>query len=90
MNPTSWLFVRGAESIRVVRPTDQSLLVLGPGPLRDVRDFRSDADVEAFQMALAERLSELGWVLLGPDVDRRGGEDRRRTSRSASDRRRGH
>jgi hypothetical protein len=87
MNPSSWLFVRGEESIRVVRPDIQSLIVLGPGPLRDIRDFRTGADVEAYQIQLAERLSELGWILLGADVDRRRGVDRRQQPRKTADRR---
>jgi hypothetical protein len=87
MTASSWLFVRGDESIRVVRPEGRGLVVLGPGALREVRDFGTEADLQEYQVALAERLSELGWVLLGPDVDRRKGTDRRRAPRTTADRR---
>jgi len=87
MTSSSWLFVKGEESIRVVRPGSGGLILLGPGPLRDVRDFANETDLQEYQVQLAERLGERGWILLAPDAERRSGQERRQTSRMSADRR---
>jgi hypothetical protein len=83
----SWLFIRGSESIWVERPYGSTLIVAGPGNHREQRDFIDDNALNAFQMALADRLAGEGWFLWAYDRDRRGGADRRRTARGSKDRR---
>jgi hypothetical protein len=82
------LFIRDSESIWVERPFASTLIVAGPGPYREQRDFIDDATLEAFQIALAERLAADGWFLWAHDGDRRGGTDRRAEPRPGTDRRR--
>lgn len=78
MRLASWLFLKDSQSIWVERLAERSLITAGPGPTRQQRDFISEAALEAFEMALAERLAADGWFLWG--VDR----DRRRAARPAS------
>ena len=71
MRLASWLFVKDSQSIWVERLAANSLITAGPGPTRQQRDFISEAALEAFQMALGERLAADGWFLWGVDRDRR-------------------
>ena len=84
---SSWLFIRGAESIWVERPFGTTLIVAGPDSHRERRDFIDAAALDAFQVALAERLAADGWFLWAHDSDRRRGIDRRSTPRPVPDRR---
>lgn len=86
MTPSSWLFVRGGESIRVVRPNAKALSVNGPGRERAERIFEGEAALQAYQMELAEQFSAAGWVLIGENHERRSGHERRASLRG-SDRR---
>ncbi len=81
MTPASWLFVRGPESIRVVRPAATVLNINGPGRARAERTFDGEAEVQAYQMKLAEEFSAAGFVLVGENRDRRNGHERRAVSR---------
>jgi hypothetical protein len=83
----SWLFLKGSESIWVERPHGHSMLVAGPGAIRDERDFADDSALEAYQIALAERLTASGWLLWDFDRDRRALRDRRQIPRNTPDRR---
>jgi hypothetical protein len=83
----SWLFLKGSESIWVERPHGLSMLVAGPGAVRDERDFADEDSLQAYQVALAERLTEGGWFLWGVDRERRQVRDRRGAQRSTPDRR---
>jgi hypothetical protein len=87
MRPGAWLFVRGEESIRIVRPPGCALIIHGPDRTRQRRDFDDEDTLQAFQVSIAERLTEHGWILFGVDVDRRSGKDRRRIARDSLDRR---
>ena len=87
MNLGSWLFIKGSQSIWVERPSTYSLVVAGPGPVREQRDFISDAALDAFQIGLAERLAGDGWFLWGVDRERRQRTDRRVVARATQDRR---
>jgi hypothetical protein len=87
MRPSSWLFVKGAESLRVVRPTATALCVDGPGRSRAQYTFDGEEQIQAYQVELAERLSAAGWVLVGEDRERRDGSERRVTLRNTPDRR---
>ena len=84
---SSWLFVRGSESIWVERPFGTTVIVAGPRSHREQREFISDDALQAFQVALAERLAGEGWILWAYDRDRRSGHDRRTASRATPDRR---
>jgi hypothetical protein len=84
----SWLFIRGSESIWVERPHGRVMIVAGPGAVRDVREFDTDPALDAFQVALAERLTSAGWFLWGVNRERRVSGERRSVARSSPDRRR--
>ena len=85
--PSSWLFIKDNKSIWVERPHGRLLVVAGPGPEHEQRDFISDEALDQFQMALAERLAGDGWFLWGVNRERRLAADRRRISRGTVDRR---
>jgi hypothetical protein len=84
----SWLFIRGTESIWVERPYGHVMIVAGPGTSREERSFSDEPALQAFQMSLAERLSEAGWLLWGFNRERRVRDDRRSARRDTPERRR--
>ena len=72
----SWLFLKDAETIWVERPYGTTLIVAGPGKgARQERNFRDEADLDRFQMDLAQRLATDGWFLWGINRDRRAARD---------------
>jgi hypothetical protein len=83
----SWLFIKGSDSIWVERPHGRVMIVAGPGAVRDVREFDNEPALDAFQIALAERLTNSGWFLWGVNRERRQARDRRTAPRSSPDRR---
>lgn len=83
----SWLFVKDGESIWIERPYGCSIIVAGPGAAREHHDFDSEAELQGFQIATAERLAERGWFLWGFDKERRTGPERRTLQRTTRDRR---
>ena len=83
----SWLFVKGSESIWIERPHDRVMVVAGPGVAREQREFTDDAALDAYQIELAERLTDGGWFLWGVNRERRLDRDRRKTARNTPDRR---
>lgn len=82
----SWLFVRGGESVWMVRTADLELAVAGPGRGRGSYAFRAERELHAFQADYQQRLARTGFALELHGADRRSGRDRRRASRG-SDRR---
>ena len=86
--PASWLFVKNDQSIWVVRPLAYTMIVSGPGRSGARHEFTNETEVESFQAALAERLTEAGWILHGVGRDRRTRPERRATTREVSGRRR--
>lgn len=83
----AWLFLRGVESIRIVRdPGAFVLRVDGPGYEREVHAFKDEAEIGEFQRTYEARLLAEGWVL-GASQERRSGRDRR-TNPRGRDRRR--
>jgi hypothetical protein len=87
VTPASWLFVKGDQSIWIERPYGHSMIVAGPGKLREHHYFDNEDALQSYQMALADKLASAGWLLWGVNRQRRSGPDRRRTGRDTSDRR---
>lgn len=87
--PSTWLFTKGTESIWVECVDGQALVIAGPGTERKAVEYRSEAELQTGQIALAETLSAGGWVLWPSEKDRRSGQERRAASRDGSDRRQG-
>ena len=85
--PSSWLFIKDKQSIWIERPHGRVLVVAGPGPTCEQRDFISDEALDQFQIALAERLASDGWFLWGVNRERRQSAERRRIDRTTPDRR---
>jgi len=83
----SWLFIKGQETIWVLRLDADHLVVCGPGSWREHFTFAGDEEVETFQVSYAERLMAGGWILWGVDRERRSGWERRAGARDAVDRR---
>lgn len=85
MPVASWLFVKDSESIWIERPYGRVMIVAGPGPKRDQREFVSEDALQQYQILLAERLTGDGWFLWGVDRERRvRAGDRRVTPRAAT------
>jgi hypothetical protein len=87
MPVASWLFIRGSESIWIERPHGHTMIVAGPGTQREEREFNDEDSLQAFQVAIATRLTEAGWFLWGFDRERRQAPDRRQAPRDVKDRR---
>jgi hypothetical protein len=83
----SWLFIKDGQSIWIERPYGLSMIVAGPGTAREQHEFPDEQALEAFQIAIGERLTEGGWFLWGFDRERRVGRDRRKMDRTTPDRR---
>ena len=69
--PTSWLFVKGDESVWMYRPTTSDLLICGPSSERMRCGFPTAEAVNSYQADLAADLLAAGWQLLGEGVERR-------------------
>ena len=63
------------------------MVVAGPGALREQHDFPDEATLEGYQIALAGKLADAGWLLWGQGRDRRNSGDRRAAPRATRDRR---
>lgn len=60
----AWLFVRGKESIRVIKlAMARTLLVCGPGPTENPHRFDTDESLEEFRQSHEQQLLAAGWVL---------------------------
>jgi len=62
LTSTCWVFIRRSQCIQV-RARELSVTIEGPHRVRDWYHFNSEQDLQSFQMALAEQLSERGWLL---------------------------
>jgi hypothetical protein len=84
-----WLFVRGSESLRILRREDRhALRVLGPGDRRQDYEFDDENARIEFQSTLEQQLASTGWTL-EQFSDRRSHLERRSSPRDqASDGRR--
>jgi hypothetical protein len=83
----SWLFIKGQDTIWLLRADPDHLVVCGPGTCREHFRFDADSAMESFQVSFAERLIAGGWILWGIDRERRSGHDRRGATRKTTDRR---
>ena len=79
--PTSWLFIKGDESVWIYRPTASDLLICGPRSERLRCGFANERGLESYQADLAADLLAAGWQLLGEGYDRR---QRRRSDSPAT------
>jgi hypothetical protein len=87
MELTGWLFVRGDESIRLVRNrTELVLFIHGPGSLFRRQEFEGEEALLYFQRSLEHQLVADGWELRSTH-ERRSGSDRRSQTRGADRRR---
>ena len=72
---TAWLFIRGTESVRIVRAAAGAgrmhLLVQGPGRTTDEREFPDVLTCMTYQADLERRLVADGYVLERFTSDRR-------------------
>ena len=87
---TSWLFVRGSESVYVVR-NGLGIIVLsvhGPGPAKAVYAFDDEASAQNFLVGLQHKLLAAQWSFDGENVERRREIDPRASSGIAVERRR--
>jgi hypothetical protein len=88
---TIWLFVRGSESVRLIRASTPDggarLLVHGPGTTQTTHEFVDGSSCTAHQSELERELVKSGFSL-EQFTDRRTGKDRRRFARTTPDRRR--
>jgi hypothetical protein len=87
---TIWLFVRGSESVRVLREATPEglvrLLVFGPGNTQDVHEFEDAITCSTQQSEMERRLVAEGFAL-AEFTNRRSGEDRRSVPRGPDRRR---
>ena len=88
---TIWLFVRGSESVRLIRASTPEgharLLVYGPGNTQVTHEFEDDSSCTTRQSELERELVAGGFVL-EQFTDRRSGGDRRSVPRETPERRR--
>ena len=87
MTPASWLFIKGNQSIWIERPYGCSIIVAGPGAIREEHDFPDEDALQVYQIGIADKLASAGWLLWGVNRQRRSGDDRRGTARQSSERR---
>ena len=87
---TTWLFVRGFDSVRMIRaatPEGRSrLLVYGPGNTQDVLEFGDSFACSTAESDMEAKLVADGYTL-DQFTDRRNGEDRRGAPRGPDRRR---
>jgi hypothetical protein len=88
---TIWLFVRGGESVRVIRAATPEgrarLLIYGPGNTQATHEFQDGVTCTQRESDIERELVADGFTL-EQFTDRRSGLDRRSTPRGGDDRRR--
>jgi hypothetical protein len=88
---TIWLFVRGEESVRVIRAATPEgrarLLVYGPGNRQATHEFQDGVTCTHMESELERQLVADGFTL-EQFTDRRSGVERRGVARGSVDRRR--
>jgi hypothetical protein len=88
---TTWLFVRGGDSVRVIRATTPEgrarLLIYGPGNSQATHEFPNVVACTTREAEIEQEMVAEGFIL-EQFTDRRSGIDRRSTPRGEPDRRR--
>jgi hypothetical protein len=79
----SWLFAKGASSVRIMRTSALSLAVCGPGRVRRFLSFLSETELVAFLRDTEYALASTGFRFRGYATERRRQGDRRTLSRGA-------
>jgi hypothetical protein len=87
---TVWLFVRGGESVRVIRAATPEgrarLLIYGPGNTQATHEFQDGVTCTQRESEIEQELVADGFTL-EQFTDRRSGLDRRSTARGGDRRR---
>ena len=87
---TIWLFVRGNDSVRVIRAATPEgrarLLIYGPGNSNTTHEFDNVVSCTTYEAALEKELVADGFTL-DQFTDRRSGMERRSTPRGGERRR---
>jgi hypothetical protein len=83
----SWLYTRGGESVMIFEVAALHLAIFGPGTERQLQVFANGDELFAFTNRHMNSLVAEGFQFQGFGLDRRSGTERRRTLRSANDRR---
>jgi hypothetical protein len=87
----TWVFVRGDDQIRIMRPTPLQLVVSRAPADARTHDFDTPLALLEFQLEFEAQLMRSGWYLEAFSPERRSGHDRRQIPRATgSDRRRKH
>jgi hypothetical protein len=88
---TTWLFVRGGDSVRVIRAATPEggvrLHIYGPGNIQETHEFANVVACTTREAEIEQELVADGFTL-EQFTDRRSGIDRRHTPRGDADRRR--
>jgi hypothetical protein len=79
----SWLFAKGAASVRIMRTGALALAVCGPGRVRRFLSFLSETELVTFLRDTEYALASTGFRFRGYATDRRKQSERRTASRGA-------
>ena len=82
----AWLYVRGAESVRIVLE-GRTVTIFGPGTRVADAQFAEEVEALLHQSALEQDLVRDGWSLEQLTTERRSGTDRRSRTGRGTDRR---
>lgn len=77
----SWLFAKGASSVRIMRTSGLALAVCGPGRIRRFLSFLSETELVTFLRDTEYALASAGFRFRGYATDRRQHGERRTASR---------
>ena len=77
----SWLFAKGASSVRIMRTSALSIAVCGPGRVRRFLSFLSESELVTFLRDTEYALASTGFRFRGYSTDRRQQSERRNASR---------
>jgi hypothetical protein len=77
----SWLFAKGASSVRIMRTGALALAICGPGRVRRFLSFLSETELVTFLRDTEYSLASTGFRFRGYSADRRKQAERRTASR---------
>jgi hypothetical protein len=77
----SWLFAKGASSVRILRTGSLAVAVCGPGRVRRFLSFLNDSELVAFLRDTEYALAEAGFRFRGYAAERRQRLERRSVPR---------